>query len=81
MTASTLTESQQRAAEMLAVGGDPGSAAVAVGVSARTLRRWRAMPEFAEAIGTAAADTFAEARTAVLGAAVAAATTARAQSN
>ena len=69
MTASTLTESQQRAAEMLAVGGDPESVAVAVGVSARTLRRWRAMPEFAEA------------RTAVLGAAVAAATTARAQSN
>lgn len=78
MTADDLTEPQRLAVEMLAAGTDPATVADAVGVTARTLRRWRNRPDFAAAIADTVAGTFADARSAVLAASVAAALTARA---
>ena len=77
MTAPDLTEQQRRAVEMLAAGTEPAAVADAVSVSVRTLRRWRARPDFAAATADVLARTFGDARRSVLAASVAAARTAQ----
>lgn len=49
-TSVNLTGPQLHAIGSLLAGGKPEEAAVAAGVSVRTLRRWQATPEFQEAL-------------------------------
>lgn len=66
MTARELTPAQRLAAETFAVTGDASAAAEAAGVTARTLRRWRQLPEFGAAVDDALSQVFARTRRDVL---------------
>ena len=41
-----LSPDQERAVTLLAVGNKPSAVAATLGVDDRTIRRWRALPEF-----------------------------------
>lgn len=57
-----LTDAQWAAVVALASGGTQTEAANAAGCTLRTLRRWRRLPPFADAVLTARAETVATAR-------------------